>query len=76
MRAMLAAYSITDRTVWVADSFRGLPEPNAAYPADAGDTHYTVDELAVSVDEVQRNFERYGLLDDQVRFLEGWFSDT
>ena len=22
------------------------------------------------------NFERYDLLDDRVRFLEGWFSDT
>ena len=25
---------------------------------------------------MRRNFERYGLLDDQVRFLEGWFRDT
>ena len=32
--------------------------------------------LAVSVDEVKANFERYGLLDDQVRFLKGWFKDT
>jgi O-methyltransferase len=76
MRAVLAAYGITDRTVWVADSFRGLPEPDAAYPADGGDMPYTVDELAISVADVQRNFERYGMLDDQVRFLEGWFSDT
>jgi O-methyltransferase len=32
--------------------------------------------LAVSVDEVKANFQRYGLLDDQVRFLVGWFRDT
>jgi Macrocin-O-methyltransferase (TylF) len=32
--------------------------------------------LAVSLEEVQTNFERYGLLDDQVRFLKGWFRDT
>jgi len=25
---------------------------------------------------VRENFRRYGLLDDQVRFLEGWFRDT
>jgi hypothetical protein len=25
---------------------------------------------------VKRNFERYDLLDDQVRFLQGWFSET
>ncbi len=32
-RAVLAAYGITDRTVWVADSFAGLPPPDpSAYP--------------------------------------------
>ena len=25
---------------------------------------------------MQANFERYGLLDEQVLFLEGWFKDT
>ncbi|MDQ6675549.1 MAG: TylF/MycF family methyltransferase [Chloroflexota bacterium] len=77
MRAVLKAYNIQDRTVWAADSFRGLPEPKAdAYPADEGDRLFTYSELAVSLGEVQANFARYGLLDDQVRFLEGWFSDT
>jgi O-methyltransferase len=28
------------------------------------------------LDEVKANFARYGLLDDQVRFLPGWFRDT
>ncbi|MCA1452088.1 glycosyltransferase [Bradyrhizobium sp. BRP22] len=77
MRAILAAHNITDRTVWVADSFSGLPRPNeAAFPADLGDIHYTFGELSVSLNEVRQNFERYGLLDEQVRFLEGWFKDT
>ncbi|WP_239346276.1 TylF/MycF family methyltransferase [Frankia sp. Cj3] len=77
MRGILAAHGITDRTVWVADSFAGLPEPDPQrYPADAGDRHHTVPELAVSLTEVKENFRRYGLLDDQVRFLPGWFSDT
>jgi O-methyltransferase len=26
--------------------------------------------------ELARNFARYGLLDEQVRFLPGWFRDT
>ena len=30
----------------------------------------------MSVDHVRRNFQRYGLLDDQVKFLVGWFRDT
>jgi O-methyltransferase len=32
--------------------------------------------LAAPETEVRANFERYGLLDDQVRFLPGWFKDT
>ena len=30
----------------------------------------------VSLEEVRANFRRYGLLDGQVHFLEGWFRDT
>jgi hypothetical protein len=33
-------------------------------------------ELSVSRAEVEHNFERFGLLDNQVQFLEGWFKDT
>lgn len=77
MRAVLKAHGVEDRTVWLSDSFQGLPPPNDdEYPADAGDLHHTIDELAVSLDEVRENFRRYGLLDDQVRFLPGWFRDT
>ena len=77
MRAVLKAYGVTDRYVWVADSFEGLPPPNTGkYPYDAGDTLHEARELAVSLEEVKANFERYGLLDNQVRFLKGWFCDT
>jgi Macrocin-O-methyltransferase (TylF) len=77
MRAVLAAWGVTDRRVWVADSFQGLPEPDAErYPKDAGNMLCVFDQLAVSADEVRAGFARFGLLDDQVRFLEGWFRDT
>jgi len=77
MRGVLKAYGVTDRTVWAADSFEGLPRPaRARYPADAGDRHHAVRFLAVPLDQVQANFARYGLLDAQVRFLAGWFRDT
>ena len=76
MRAFLLAHGDTSRRVWVADSFEGLPKPGEHYPADAGDTLWQLDYLAVSVDEVRRNFEKYGLLDDRVVFLKGFFSDT
>ncbi len=77
MRAILAAYGDRERNVWAADSFEGLPKPDAGrYPADAGDVHWTYAPLAVSMEQVQANFARYGLLDDRVRFLKGWFKDT
>jgi O-methyltransferase len=77
MRAVLASYGDTTRVVWAADSFEGLPKPDAErFPVDAGDTHWTFDELAVSLEEVKANFARYGLLDEHVRFLPGWFRDT
>ncbi len=76
MRAVLNAYGDYGRTVWVADSFCGLPPPDPNVPADAGDQHHTFTELFVSPDQVRSNFAKYGLLDKQVRFLEGWFSDT
>jgi hypothetical protein len=77
MRAVLKADAITDRCVWVADSFEGLPMPDEQrYPSDAGDLHHLSGELAVSLEQVQANFERFELLDEQVRFLKGWFRDT
>jgi len=77
MRGILKAWGIGDRAVWLADSFRGLPEPDAQqYPDDKGARFHEMDELAVPVDSVKDIFDRYGLLDDQVRFLEGWFRDT
>jgi len=77
MRAILKVYGETERIVWAADSFQGLPQPDPTrYPADAGDRHWMIDTLAVSLDDVKANFARYGLLDDQVRFLVGWFRDT
>lgn len=77
MRAILKAHGVTDRRVWAADSFEGLPAPNAdKYPDDEGAAWHLRPLTEVALDYVKRNFERYGLLDDQVRFLKGWFRDT
>ena len=77
MRGMLKVLADTSRTVWVADSFAGIPAPDlAAYPQDADEYLHTVNELAVSVETVRSNFARFDLLDDQVQFLEGYFKDT
>lgn len=76
MRACLKALGNTQKTVWVADSFEGLPPPDDNYPADKDDIHHTINELAVSKEQVIENFQKYGLLDDQVKVLKGWFSET
>jgi hypothetical protein len=77
MRAVLKAHGATDRLVWLADSFAGLPPPNPdKYPHDAGLDLSVYPQLAVSADQVRANIARYGLLDGQVRFLPGWFRDT
>lgn len=77
MRAVLAARGITDRSVWLADSFEGLPAPDTdRYPQDAGLDLSSVPVLQVGVEQVKANFAKYGLLDDQVKFLPGWFKDT
>ena len=82
MRAVLRAHGVTDRTVWVADSFEGLPRPDAEkFPLEAK-THDGVvmrkayKHFASGVDEVRGNFAAFGLLDEQVQFLKGWFKDT
>jgi hypothetical protein len=77
MKGIIEAYGERERRVFVADSFMGLPEPDAQkYTADAGDTHHTHKQLAVSRKDVEDNFKSYQLLDDRVIFLEGWFKDT
>lgn len=77
MRALLNVFEVKDKIVWVADSFEGLPKPNAEkYKADKDSIYHTIDELAIPLDRVKRNFQKYGLLDHQVRFLRGWFKDT
>ena len=77
MRAVLKAHRVCDRKVWAADSFEGLPvEDPASYPLDRGSAFHQERGFMVSLEEVRRNFEKYGLLDDQVKFVKGWFRET
>jgi O-methyltransferase len=76
MRGFLAAHQVTNRTVWVADSFQGLPVPTLKEDEDYDLSVRTYPMLAIDEETVKDTFARYGLLDDQVRFLKGWFKDT
>lgn len=76
MRAVLNAYHVADRRVIAADSFAGFPAPTEGIPIDAAFDFHTYKDFAVSVAEVEAAFARYGLLDEQVVFVEGLFKDT
>jgi O-methyltransferase len=76
MRALLKVYGEEERLVWAFDSYAGLPKPDVErYPADRGDQLWS-HSLDVSLEEVKRNFQKYDMLDDRVRFVKGWFRDT
>lgn len=76
MKAVLNELNITDKKVWLADSFQGLPEPKKKYAADQVSNLHKQKILTVSKKEVEDNFRLYDLLDDKVKFIEGWFDET
>ncbi|EWC63336.1 macrocin-O-methyltransferase [Actinokineospora spheciospongiae] len=78
MRGILKVHGVDDRAVWVADSFQGMPEVGEdSKPRDRKmRMHEYNDVLGIPMEQVQENFRRYGLLDEAVKFLPGWFKDT
>ena len=76
MRGILMAYNETNRTIWAADSFEGVPPPSLEQDAGFDLSKRVLPVLAVTIEEVKDLFNRYGLLDDKVKFLKGWFKDT
>ncbi len=78
MRAALLAHGDEGRLVFVADSFRGLPPPDPRrFPEEARTRRPDLERfLSVPLEEVRANFARYGLLDERVRFLPGFFHET
>jgi O-methyltransferase len=74
-KGVLKAYGVTDRKVWLADSFEGMPVLKTE--ADKVDWNLSNKRyLAVSREDVEKNFRRLDLLDDNVRFVKGWFSES
>ena len=68
MRAYLDAHELPDRQVWVSIAFRSAPEPAARsrpFPRQG------VAGFRADLNLVRDGFERFDLLDDRVRFLQG-----
>jgi O-methyltransferase len=74
MCGVLRSAGDRERHVLLADSFQGPPLDQIDDLQLENDR--SLEELAVSRGEVEDNFRRYGLLDERVVFVEGWFADT
>jgi O-methyltransferase len=72
MRGVLRAIDDDSRNVWVVDSFEGLPDPDKNQDSFG----WVEEDMSVSLEDVKKNFQRYGLLDEKVKFLKGFFDDT
>ena len=70
--AAILEYLGSDKKVYVCDSFKGLPKVSSPKETISYDD---AKSLAVSLEEVEQNFARFGLLDRAV-FVKGWFKDT
>ena len=74
-RAVFKAHGAKDRRVWLANSFEGMPKLTSQQDLvdpDLSDREY----ITVSLDQVKENFRKFDLLDDDVRFIKGWFVDA
>ena len=81
MRGCLKAMGGLNRVVWAADSFEGLPDPGPEREKESKfhnslSMQKALNNLEAGLKEVKANFEAYGMLDENVRFLKGWFKDT
>lgn len=74
MRGFLKKARNTKRKVWVADSFMGFPPTKHPDGNDVNNDIYP--DLVISIETVKDNFLKYNLLDEQVCFLKGFFSET
>jgi hypothetical protein len=81
LASQLKQAGVSDRQVWLFDSFEGLPDPQEidgeaalAYSRDTEGAGY-YDNCRASLEEVRANAEELGL-GALTKFVKGWFSDT
>lgn len=81
MADLLRQAGATNRTVWLCDSFEGLPPPSTIdgptatrYVTDTTDPYY-YDNCRASLEDVQQTARQLGLT-EHTRFIRGWFDQT
>lgn len=76
-KAVFRHHGANDRIVWCCDSFEGMPTPTSSDLSIDSNADFSDRDYLVATDvQVANNFRKFGLLDDNVRFLKGWFSET
>ena len=76
---LLRAKGAYERAVWNLDSFEGIPARAdmelEKYPEDSNWAEAWEGKLNCSLEQVKINFEQFGLLDGNVKFVKGLFRD-
>jgi len=73
-KAVLRAHGVDKiRKVWVCDSFKGLPK---ARTQNDDNSWELMASLRVDKETVMGNFRKFDLLDENVKFVEGYFVDS
>lgn len=65
-----------NRKIWLCDSFKGCPGPRNTKYGFHNDEAHGEGDFAYSLVEVKKNLDSLYLLDDNITFVEGWFSET
>lgn len=76
MRCALDVLGDRSRRVVLADSFAGLPEPGRSGHAEDVLDLSRIEYLEVPRAAVEALFDEFGVLDDRIEFLQGWFHET
>jgi O-methyltransferase len=75
---VLRRAKVTNRTVWMCDSFEGLPTPHDVDGSTAkgwSAAHPELDNLRVSLAQVTQTVTDFGLT-SYIKFVKGWFNET
>jgi hypothetical protein len=79
MAGVLRALGASDRKVFAADSFAGLPEPNTQESPDDAVMHFflvSIGRFSASHEQFEDTMRRYDLLDGRIHAIVGWFQES
>ena len=74
--SIFLADTFKKKTIWVADSFEGFQPLETANFEYSTERHAPAYDIAVSLEEVKSNFEKFGIDLNRIKFLKGFVKDT